>query len=363
MSDVHASTAIRSVNSKNCVDVWLFFPDYRGSMPYQTLLADALSGRVETSPGTIGMAVDAAAKHRTVFHLHWEDALYADAGSEAEAAAVIADSLDRLAVLRMRGGLLVWTMHNAAPHKDRFPSLSLALRRGLARLADVLHVHCPTGVDLALSLGASEERIVMVRHPDIVPAYPDDITDAAARRYFGFGPAETVFAFIGANRGDRDIGGLYESFIALNALYPDARLVMAGRIGSYFEQRFLEPEFGIRLIPRFIDDAVVQYVLRAADFAVLPYRNVLTSGALSLALGFGRPAIVPSLPALLDVVRPGKDVLVYHAGDTEDLLRVMIEAMELNGVDRGKMREQALRFGRKVDFASLADSLLSAVEH
>ena len=341
--------------------LWLFFPDYRGSVPYQSLLAAALAGHAEVESGTIAMALEAAERRRTVFHLHWEDALYADAGGESEAAATISDALERLAAFRARGGRLVWTVHNAAPHEDRFPSLSLGLRQGLARLADVVHVHCRTGVDLALGLGAPAGRIVLMRCPDLAPAYPDDITDAAARRYFGFGPAGTVFAYIGANRGYKDIGGLYDSFIALNALFPEARLVMAGRQGGYFEQRYLEPEPGIRLIPRFIDDAVVQYVLRAADYVVLPYRRILTSGALSLALGFGRPAIVPDLPALLDVVRPGKDALVYRAGDTEDLLRVMVEATELPVVERLKMREHALRSGREVDFASLADSLLSAV--
>lgn len=341
---------------------WLFFPDYRGSSPYQTLLAEALAGRAEVAPGTIGMALEMAGRRRTVFHLHWEDALYTDAGGESEVAATISDALARLAAFRARGGRLVWTVHNAAPHEDRFPALSLGLRQGLARLADVVHVHCRTGVDLALGLGAPAERIVMVRHPDLAPAYPDDITDAAARRYFGFGLAETVFAYIGANRGYKDIVGLYESFIALNALFPEARLVIAGRQGGYFEQRFLEPEPGIRLIPRFVDDAVVQYVMRAADYVVLPYRRILTSGALSLALGFGRPAIVPDLPALLDVVRPGMDALVYRAGDTEDLLRVMVEATELPVVARLKMREHALRSGREVDFTSLAGSLLSAAE-
>jgi glycosyltransferase involved in cell wall biosynthesis len=341
--------------------LWLFFPDYRGSVPYQSLLAAALSERAEVEPGTISMAIEVAGRRRTVFHLHWEDALYADAGGEGEAAAIISGALELLAAFRARGGRLVWTVHNAAPHEDRFPPLSFGLRQGLARLADVVHVHCRTGVELALGLGAQAERIVLMRCPDLAPAYPDDITDAAARRYFGFAASDIVFANLGANRGYKDLGGLHDGFIALNALIPAARLVLAGRQGGYFEQRYIEPGPGIRLIPRFVDDAVVQYVVRAADFMVLPYRRILTSGALSLALGFGRPAIVPDLPALLDVVRPGEDALVYRADDTEDLLRVMIEAAELPAAERLRMRAQALQSGRKVGFDRLAGALLDAI--
>lgn len=341
--------------------LWLFFPDYRGSVPYQSLLAAALAERAEVESGTIAMALEAAPRRRTVFHLHWEDALYADAGGDGEAAATISDALERLAAFRARGGRLVWTVHNAAPHEDRFPALSLGLRQGLARLADVVHVHCRTGVDLALGLGAPAERIVLMRCPDLAPAYPDDITDAAARRYFGFAASDIVFANLGANRGYKDLGGLHDGFTALNALIPAARLVLAGRQGGYFEQRYIEPRPGIRLIPRFVDDAVVQYVVRAADFMVLPYRRILTSGALALAFGFGRPAIVPDLPALLDVVRPGEDALVYRADDTGDLLRAMIEAAELPAAERLRMRAQALQAGREVGFDRLAGALLDAI--
>ncbi|HQT73906.1 MAG TPA: glycosyl transferase family 1 [Acidiphilium sp.] len=341
--------------------LWLFFPDYRGSSPYQSLLAEALAGHAEAAPGTIGMALEASGRRRIVFHLHWEDALYTDAGGEKEVSAVISESLQQLAAFRARGGRLVWTVHNAAPHEDRFPSLSLGLRQGLARLADVVHVHCRTGMDLALGLGAPAERIVIVRHPDIAPAYPDDITDAAARRYFGLAASDIVFANIGANRGYKDIGGLHDGFTALNALIPATRLVLAGRQAGYFEQRYIEPRQGIRLVPRFVDDAVVQYVVRAADFMVLPYRRILTSGALALSFGFGRPAIVPDLPALLDVVRPGENALVYRADDTADLLRVMIEAAELPAVERLRMRAQALQTGREVGFDRLANALLEAI--
>ncbi len=363
MSNLHTGAGSSYDVSQDRKGVWLFFPDYRGSVPYQTLLAEALTGRVDATPGSISVALDAVSRRRTVFHLHWEDAIFADVGSEVHAAAVISDSLAGLAAFRTRGGRLVWTMHNAVPHEDRFPSLSLALRQQLARTADVVHVHCQTAAKLALDLGAPGERVVLVPIPDLSPAYPDDVTDAAARRYFGFAPTETVFAYIGANRGYKDVGGLYDSFIALKALYPEARLVMAGRQGGYFEQRYLEPESGVRLIPRFIDDAVVQYVLRSADFVVLPYRRILTSGALSLSLGFGRPAIVPNLPALLDVVRPGDDALVYSSDDTGALLHVMIDAAEMPTGERLRMRENALRSGRRVDFGMLANALLAAVGH
>lgn len=71
--------------------------------------------------------------------------------------------------------------------------------------------------------------------------------------------------------------------------------------------------------------------------------------------------IVPDLPALLDVVRPGENALVYRASDTEDLLRVMLEAAEMPVAERLRMRAQALQAGREVDFDRLAGALLDAI--
>lgn len=342
--------------------LWFFFPDYTGSVPYQSLLSQALEEHACAIPGTITDALAAPPGQSLVFHLHWEDALYADAQNEPSAAEMTTDVLARLTSFQKLGGRLIWTMHNAAPHEDRFPALSVALRQSLARTADVVHVHCNTGIELARRLGAPADKILMLPHPDLAVAYPDDITDMAARRYFSLKSEDTVFAYIGANRGYKDVGGLYESFVALKALHYDTCLIMAGRQAGSFEQRYLEPEPGVRLIPRYIDDAVVQYVLRAADFVVLPYRRILSSGALSLALGFGRPVIVPDLPALLDVIHPGADSLCYRAGDVEDLLRAMIEATKLQDSERRRMRDNALQSGQKVTFAMLADALLSALQ-
>ena len=90
------------------------------------------------------------------------------------------------------------------------------------------------------------------------------------------------------------------------------------------------PSPGIRLIPHFVDDGIVQYVLRAADYVVLPYKRILTSGAVALALGFGRPVIIPDLPTLLEGVQPGREALVFRTGDHGDLVRAMLEACEHN---------------------------------
>jgi glycosyltransferase involved in cell wall biosynthesis len=294
------------------MSTWLFFPDYRASVPYQSLLADALAPAIEARPGTVTDALESVTAGATVFHLHWEDAVYFGAAGGADAAARIGVFLASLDVFRDCGGRLVWTLHNAAPHEDRFPVLSADFRRALAQRADLVHVHGEIAAGLAREAGTSEARIVVVPLPDLARAYPNDITDEAARRYFGLAPEATVFAFIGAMRGYKGLETLLRAFARVHATRPAARLILAGRQAVSRDERYLTPSPGVLLIPRFVDDAVVQYVLRAADYVVLPYRRILTSGAVALALGFARPVIVPDLPPLLEVVQPGRDSLTFE---------------------------------------------------
>lgn len=358
MSEIEITTTPAQTGRSVAAEVlWLYFPDYGGSVPYQPMLAQAFPRSIISRPGTIAEALASMDRRRTVFHLHWEDALYAGAASELDAATEIAASLDQLAGFRARGGVLIWTMHNAAPHEDRFPELSARLRTALASMADLVHVHSSTGQNLALALGAPRDRVLSCRIPNLAPAYPNDIDDHDARRYFDLDNDTTVFACIGANRGYKDLGLLRDAFAALHAMQPRTTLILAGRQASYLEQRYVVPEPGVRLIPRFVDDAVIQYILHAADFVVLPYRRILTSGALSLSLGFGRPVIIPDIPALLEIVDPGQEGLAYTVGDVSSLLDVLTAAAAMPRETRAQMRQHALTEGRRVNFADLAACL------
>jgi glycosyltransferase involved in cell wall biosynthesis len=65
--------------------------------------------------------------------------------------------------------------------------------------------------------------------------------------------------------------------------------------------------------------------MNAADAAVLPYENILTSGAAILAMSFAKPVITPSLPFMKEVLDPEKNFL-YEPEDEEGLLKAFNEA-------------------------------------
>lgn len=340
---------------------WLFYPDYRGANPYQSLLAQSLPAPWQAAAGDIGQAQQQLqATGRCVFHLHWEDAVYRAAATDAESCALAAGFIAECAAFRAAGGRLVWTVHNAAPHENRHPMADAGLRAEMAGLADCVHVHGAEAAGLMRGLGVAPERLLVHPHPAFHGAYPDDITAAAARRYFAIPDNATVFVFFGAWRAYKGLDVLQHAFAALRAENPQAWLIIAGRGAggdTATAARYLVAAPGLILVPRHIEDAAVQYVMRAADFVVLPYRRILTSGAAMLALGFDRPLIAPNLAAFAEQFHDGVEWLGYPPDAPDGLLGALRRACALGGRARAAMSEAARAHADATSFTALATRL------
>ena len=342
---------------------WVFFPDYTAGNPYQGRVAEELASLGWTAyPGDIAAALRAQAGGNAVFHLGWEQPIYLAAPDATGAEALATEFFAQLASFRRAGGTFVWTVHNAVPHEERFPRVNLLVQQGIATRADAVHVHNMAGARHAECMGAPPGRIHLHRHPSYGECYPNDVDDAAARRYLGLAPNDTVYAFFGALRGYKGLAGLARAFDLASAAVPQARLVIAGRAPQPSAARYHAPSPQMRVLPRFIPDAEVQYILRAADCVVLPYENVLTSGAMALAQAFARPVIVPNLPSLAEEVADGVNGFLYEAGDEDSLLDALLRAAaELRHMRTG-MRDAAHAAFASRDFAGLARCLARAAD-
>lgn len=341
---------------------WIFFPDFTSGSPYQSRLAETLAPHGwAVRPGDVGAATQAARTGRTVFHLHWEQPVYVAAADEAGAAGLADEFLRALDAFRAAGGLLVWTLHNAAPHEERFPAVNAAVQHGLARHADLVHAHNHAGAAHAMALGAAADSILLSRHPSYAETYPDDVTDQAARRYLGLDDESVVFAFFGAMRDYKGLPRLMRAFDLAHAALPNTRLVLAGRSSQPCAARYLAPAPALRLLPRPIADAEVQYVMRAADCVVLPYEAILTSGALALAQGFGRPVIVPDLPSMREEVTDGANGFLFATGNDGALAAALWRAADDLSALRGPMRAAARAAVAGRTFAALAADLATTI--
>lgn len=221
---------------------------------------------------------------------------------------------------RARGVAVIWTVHNLVAHDASDLELEVALARGLAEAADVVHVLNPATAAEAVGLFAlPESRTRLIRHSGYQGAYPDVVARSEARADRGIEPNQVAVLHFGQRRA-----------------YKGADLV-SNAVASLFAEGapmvLLDP--GAERVP----DVDVQRWFRAADLTVLPYRSVLNSGTAMLSATFGVPVMLPDLPALRALL-DGESWVHWFDNAAPDGLAAALGAFR----PREQQREAARRF-------------------
>jgi len=326
----------------------LFLPDWRQGNPYQALLAAAvqdngcevdfcnfpegawpLQKALRAHPGT------------QVLHLHWVNQLI---GASVWAGSPVKRWLRRtllwldVALARLRGVRVVWTVHNYTSHDSEDPHAELRARHTLARSVDHLILHSEGALAKIRegwgAAGLESLRTSIVRHGNFDGCYPpDERLTAALRAQWDVQGDATVVLFFGAIRPYKGL----EAFVQTLVLVPDARLrlVIAGKPHTAAFGDLLrgaaaqDPRIILRF--EFIPDADVAAHYAAADAVAVPLQQTLTSGSAVLAMTMGRPLLMPSSTRHLDLGGPD---CVLHYDDEEDLARLLdsLPALDLAGM-------------------------------
>lgn len=329
----------------------LMCPDYRESNPYQSELIDALEARgVDVSMTSGGWAFPLLAGVRRhgvpdVLHLHW---LHRFVITKRRFPAVLAVLLGvrlcfELAVLRMLGVRIVWTVHNLLDHERAAPRSELAIRHAVARLADGLVVHCEAAAALVAEKYRLPERVSdrirVVDHGNFADVYEDDVSQSTARERLDLPSGVPVVAFFGMIRPYKNIPGLIEAFKRVPG---EARLLVVGnpwnedvenrvRAASADDDR-------IHTVLEYVPEDEIQVYMRAADAVVLPFDSVLTSGSAVLAMTFGRAVVAPVMGCLPGLIGSEGGYL-YDPEDPEGLGAALRKAID----DRDRLQEMGRR--------------------
>jgi glycosyltransferase involved in cell wall biosynthesis len=302
----------------------IFLPQWFRN-PYQRELLDHLSAlgvrvpRLERDNMAIlkGLIV-----HRPdVLHLHWLHPFY-EAAKAWRSLLKLSVSLLGLIVLRATGTRIVWTAHNLKHHEQENPVLDRIWTRFVVRRADAIIAHCETARQMVLGeFGLrNSRRVFVVPHASYIGVYDDGVDRAAARRELGVGETAFVYLILGQIRPYKGVLELIDSFQRLEPL--DAELVIAGKSLTEEATELIRARIGdagrIKFRPGFVPDDKMQVYMNACDVFVLPYRDVLTSGAAVLAMSFGRACIAPRLGCIRDLLDE-KGAFLYDAEDPEGL--------------------------------------------
>jgi len=342
----------------------IFYPDYRRANPYQSLLYQHVDAAFAVSPGSIGearaqLSLQGRREREVIFHLHWEDAplrAIKDVQEAERAARRFATELDRFV---NAGGRLVWTKHNLRPHDFIHADLAEEISTLVAQYAEAIIVHSPAAIGaVADHYRLDRRRFGLQLHGNYRGHYPTVSRDVA-RKALGIASDSRCVLLFG--RLTRYKGG--DLLIqALNDLSETSLHLLV--VGKQPFDRLEIPE-GLRdrstVIDRFVDDQEVAQAFAAADGVALPYREILTSGTLFLALGAERPVILPRLPTLLEAAQE-EMAFSYQPGQKESLCQALKAFADADPGDLSMMGERGAAYAIDHDW-HLAGRQLSDILH
>ncbi|WP_198671871.1 glycosyltransferase [Desertihabitans aurantiacus] len=254
------------------------FPDPRPTTnPYITMLLRALRATSGLEVGTFRWSA-ALLRRWDVFHAHWPETLVTG-GSPLRR--TVRQGLFWLLLLsfRVRGTVVVQTVHNVQPHEQH----GAPVRAGLAVLRRSTTARIALNPHTAALIGRS---CVLIPHGDYVSWFADHPRQD---------PQRGAIAFAGLVRAYKNVTGLVTAFRATER--PGMSLRVLGRPDSEALEREIvqaadgDPRISLEL--RFVDDAELVAAVTGAQVLALPYEDFHNSGTALLALSLDRPVLVP----------------------------------------------------------------------
>jgi beta-1,4-mannosyltransferase len=304
------------------------FVPFDSANPYQRELAKHLrpfgvTVEVEISLKDLAKRAWSASRVAEVVHLHWLPRV--QLGLLGPLRALI--FLLRVLLLRATGRKIVWTVHNLYSHEVVNRRLERWVAMCLIHLVSKVIVHSETAVQLVADEFCVErhDKIVVIPHGNYVESYENVVGRHLARARLGLAEDSFVYLFLGNIRPYKGVRELIAAFRQMNA--PSSVLVLAGRMLDEAAQRDIERardgDPRIRIDAGFVADQDVQLYMNACDVVVFPYLDVLTSGAVILAMSFARPCVATETGCIPDVL-DARGAFLYNP-ERADPLRSALE--------------------------------------
>jgi glycosyltransferase involved in cell wall biosynthesis len=239
-----------------------------------------------------------------IVHVHWPDG-YIDHRNPLKAIQRALLLIVMMVIAKVKGARLVWTAHNLKPHDAHHPKFSQYFLTQFLKLCNGLIFLTAEGRNSFLQYYPAEKNMpcAIVPHGHYRESYPSAIDQAQAKADLGLVTNKKILLFMGMIKPYKNCDTLIKEFNAANLT--DYVLVIAGKPDTPKYKQQLEAlaqgNENIHLRLEFIPDSQLHLYMSAADCVILPYKSILNSGALLLALSFNKPVIAPHIGAFVDL--------------------------------------------------------------
>jgi beta-1,4-mannosyltransferase len=233
-----------------------------------------------------------------------------------------------ISLFKLVNGKIIWTVHNEFPHSNNFILLNRIVRNYMARIADRLHVHCASAVNIMLPLLKVEKnKFFVAEHPD----FPVEIIDkniaigVLEQQYFRgkIKSEDSLFLMFGEIAEYKGIKEIVEIF---NNLEEKKKLIIAGIVkkgnNNCFKQILgsVKNKNQVLIRDKRITDDEVPLFFNSCDYSIFNFNDVLTSGSVVLSLNYNKKIIIPAKGCLTELSSQN----IIHFNNKDELKNILI---------------------------------------
>jgi len=227
---------------------------------------------------------------------------------------------------------IIWTVHNLYAHDSKFPSIERIGKIWFSKQADKITCHCNSALNkIVKNFKVDVKKIQVIPHGHYLNCYKNTITKYEAKKILNLDEKELIFLYFGRIKPYKGIDYLINSFNSLN-LNSDAKLLVVGKVFNKEIGKFLikssQENKNIILYLKRIEDDDIQVYMNASDVVIIPYRQILTSGLILLAMTFAKPIIAPKIGCIKDILDK-KGAVLYDLEDNAGLRNAMEKIFNL----------------------------------
>jgi len=326
----------------------LMMPDYRASNPFQHLL--------ERSLFTNEVEVIFARGYKRIFpiyrqilmhqgiqilHLHWITPFLK--GKKSFVVALYAVKLICDIMLTKLSGInIVWTIHNQVSHDTQFPRIEIFTYRMISKLVNAAILHGTSLKEVILKdYKINSKKLSIINLGNYKSVYPAPIEKSTARKKLSISPViRKVFLHQGLLKPYKGIEELIQVWNQSADEVKDDLLIIAGKTSDNSYEEILKSLIGanerIRPIFRYVTDDEITLLYSASDVVVLPFRRIMASSSLMVAISFGKPVIAPKLGASEELLGDASDLLYDSEKGIDGLKTALEKSLSFDLVELGE---------------------------
>ncbi|MGA2070543.1 MAG: glycosyltransferase family 4 protein [Sedimentisphaerales bacterium] len=324
-----------------------------GLNPYQRLFAGALESAgvgVERIPNRKFMPISRALSGPIdLLHIEWHHLFYA--AGRMPFLPWVRKQMYLAGLKKLRDFPLVWTAHNIVAHDTLNREFEIDMTQRLLDCCDGIMVMSKAAENALRQVYRvpAETIVKIIPHGHFIGVYPNQVSREQARGKLAIAKNARVILMLGRILRYKGTDLLIDAFSKI-AKKNDV-LLLAGPAPSTelaaevkrLAEKSCPQGARIYFTGKFVPDNEVQFFFNAADVVALPFRNILNSGSLMLAMSFGCCVVAPRMGSIPEIACPDA-YFGYDADEAEGLVSALREALaQPNLVERGQASKQFAR--------------------